>query len=129
MTKEEALFLFWASFGLKAYEESSVPAGDRAPEFPYITYQVVTDSFGGESAMTASIWDIKAQGHSATKANDLKAAEISKAIGMGGKLIPYDGGAIWLKRGTPFAQSMGDDSDDRIRRKLLNITAEYISAY
>lgn len=128
MTKEEALFQFWSSFGLKAYEESSVPSGDRAPSFPYITYQVVTGSFGGAVAMSASVWDKKTTGHSATKANDAKTAEISKAIGRGGTMLRYDGGAVWLTRGEPFAQSMGDDSDDRIRRKLLNITAEYISA-
>ncbi len=128
MTKEEALYKFWSSFNLKAYEESSVPTGERAPEFPYITYQVVTDSFGSEVAMSASVWDKKSQNHSATQANNAKTEEISKTISSGGKMLQYDGGAVWMKRGSPFAQSMGDPSDDRIRRKLLNITAEFISA-
>ena len=57
-----------------------------------------------------------------------KAEEIGKHIGRGGRLIPCSGGAIWLKRGSPFAQSMGDNADDMIRRKYLNITAEFITA-
>ena len=54
--------------------------------------------------------------------------EISQRISRGGKIIPCDGGAIWLKRGQPFAQNMGDESDDLIKRKYLNITAEYMTA-
>lgn len=124
MTKEAALYNFWASFGIPAYEESSVQTGENAPAFPYITYQVVTDSFGSETAMTASVW------YSSTSWLDAnaKGREISRDIGMGGKILPYDDGAIWLKRGKPFAQNMGDESDDMIRRKLLNISAEFISA-
>lgn len=122
MTKAAALYSFWASFGIPAYEESAVPAGDNAPKFPYLTYQVVTDSIGGEVTMVASVWY---RSTSWVDAN-AKAEEISTAL-SGGKIIPCDGGALWLKRGTPFAQSMGDPSDDKIRRKLLNVSAEYIT--
>ena len=127
MTKTQALFQFWMSFGYPAYNEQSVPTGENAPNYPYITYQTVTDSFGGTAYMTASIWDRDRNGYSADIANDTKTEEISAYIGRGGKLLPVDGGAIWIKRGSPFAQSMGDPSDDKIRRKLLNITAEYIT--
>ena len=57
-----------------------------------------------------------------------KAEEVSQKISRGGKIIPCDGGAIWLKRGQPFAQNMGDENDDLIKRKYLNITAEFITA-
>lgn len=124
MTKEAALYNFWASFGIPAYEESSVPTGDNAPNFPYITYQVVTDSIGYDTVMTASVW----YRSSSWLEPNAKAREIDKRISRSGILLPYDGGALWLKRGTPFAQNMGDDSDDLIRRKILNISAEYISA-
>ena len=53
MTKASALYNFWSGFGLTAYEENTVPT---EAEFPYITYQVVTDSFGAEVALTASVW-------------------------------------------------------------------------
>lgn len=129
MTKEEALYKFWSSFGWTAYEESSVPTSpENRPKLPYITYQVVTDSFGGNVMITASLWDKKTPGHSATQEINKKSSQISDYIGMGGTFVPYADGAIWIRRATPFAQSMGDESDDTIRRKLINITAEFISA-
>lgn len=121
MTKEAAIYQFWNSFGLTAYEENTVP--DDAT-FPYITYQLVTDSFGSEVPASASLWY---RSESWMEIN-VKTYEISHRIDRGGKMIACDGGAIWLKRGKPFAQNMGDESDDLIKRKYLNITAEFITA-
>ena len=121
MTKAAAIYQFWSSFGLTAYEESTVP---EDATFPYITYQLVTDSFDREIPLTASLWY---RGESWTAIN-AKTEEISKKISRGGKIIPCDGGAIWLKRGQPFAQNIGDESDDLIKRKYLNITAEFLTA-
>ena len=121
MTKAAAIYQFWNSFGLTAYEENTVP-DDAA--FPYITYQLVIDSFDREIPLTASLWY---RSESWTTIN-AKTEEISQKISRGGKIIPCDGGAIWLKRGQPFAQSMGDESDNLIKRKYLNITAEFITA-
>ena len=53
MTKAAAIYQFWSGFGLTAYEENTVP-NDAA--FPYVTYQLVTDSFDREVAATASLW-------------------------------------------------------------------------
>ena len=121
MTKAAAIYQFWSSFGLTAYEENTVP--DDAT-FPYITYQLVTDSFDREVQVTASLW-YRSESWTAINA---KTEEISQKISRGGKIISCDGGAIWLKRGQPFAQNMGDESDDLIKRKYLNITAEFITA-
>ena len=121
MTKAAAIYQFWNSFGLTAYEENSVP--DEAA-FPYITYQLVTDSFDREIPLAVSIWY---RSESWTGINS-KTEEISQTISRGGKIIPCDGGAIWLKRGQPFAQNMRDESDDLIKRKYLNITAEFLTA-
>ena len=121
MTKAAAIYQFWSGFGLTAYEENTVPT-DAA--FPYITYQLVTDSFEREIPLTASIW-YRSESWTAINA---KTDEISQTISRGGKVIPFNGGAIWLKRGQPFAQNMGDESDDLIKRKYLNITAEYMTA-
>ena len=121
MTKAAAIYQFWNSFGLTAYEENTVP--DDA-DFPYITYQLVTDSFDYEIPLTASIW-YRSESWTAINA---KTEEVSRKISRGGNIIPCDGGAIWLKRGQPFAQSMGDESDNLIKRKYLNITAEYMTA-
>ena len=121
MTKAAAIYQFWNSFGLTAYEENSVP-DDAA--FPYITYQLVTDSFDREIPLTASLW-YRSESWTAINA---KTEEISQTISRGGKIISCDGCAIWLKRGQPFAQNMGDESDDLIKRKYLNITAEFMTA-
>ena len=121
MTKAAAIYQFWSSFGLTAYEENTVP--DDAT-FPYITYQLVTDSFDREVPVTASLW-YRSESWTAINA---KTEEISQEISRGGKILSCDGGAIWLKRGQPFAQNMGDESDDLIKRKYLNITAEFLTA-
>ena len=121
MTKAAAIYQFWSSFGLTAYEENTVP---EDAVFPYITYQLVTDSFGREVAATASLWY---RGESWRDIN-AKTEEISAHIGLGGKIIKCDGGRIWIKRGKPFAQNMGDESDDLIKRKYLNLTFEFLTA-
>ena len=121
MTKAAAIYNFWNSFDIPAYEENTVPEDAK---FPYITYQFVTDSFDNDVQMTASIWY---RGSSWVEAN-AKAEEISQTIGRGGILLKCDGGKIWIKRGIPFAQNMGDESDNLIKRKYLNITAEFFTA-
>lgn len=118
MTKAATIQAFWASFGLAAFEENAVPA-DAA--FPYITYELITDAFGGETAMSGSVWY---HGSSWVEAN-AKADEICDSIGYAGKVLECDSGYIWIRCGVPFAQSMGDPDDDMIRRKLINITAAF----
>ena len=120
MTKAAAIYQFWSGFGLTAYEENTVPTD---ADFPYLTYQLVTDSFGREIMLTASIW-YRSESWTAINA---KTEEISQKISRGGKIISCDGGAIWLKRGQPFAQSMGDESDDLIKRIYINVIAEYLT--
>lgn len=121
MTKTAALHSFYSSFGLTAYEENSVP--DDA-EFPYITYSITTDSFGNYStAMTFSLW----YRSTSWNAINAKCEEISAAIGLGGQLVECDGGKIWIKRGHPFANSMGDANDELIKRKIINVSADYLT--
>lgn len=121
MTKAAAIYQFWSGFGLTAYEENTVPTDAT---FPYVTYQLVTDSFDREVPATASLW-YRSESWTAINA---KTEEISAHIGLGGKIIKCDSGRIWIKRGRPFAQNMGDESDDLIKRKYLNITAEFMAA-
>lgn len=123
MTKEQALHSFYSSFGLTAYEENTVPTGENKPKLPYITYNVVTDSFDKEVALTLNVWY---RGTSWLPCNE-KTEEISAKIGYGGIILPCEGGRIWLKRGSPFAQDMSDPSDDLIKRKYINITAEFFT--
>lgn len=121
MTKAATLHSFFSGFGLTAYEENSVP--DDAV-FPYITYSLTTDSFSDySSALTISLW----YRSTSWKAINAKCEEVSAAISYGGQLVDCDGGRIWIKRGQPFANSMGDTSDDQIKRKLINLSVDYLT--
>ena len=122
MTKAAAIYQFWNGFGLTAYEENTVPTD---AVFPYVTYQLVTDSFDREVAATASLW-YRDESWTAINA---KTEEISAHIGLGGKIIKCDGGRIWIKRGQPFAQNMGDEKDDLIKRKYINVIYEVMTAH
>lgn len=121
MTKEQALYNFYNGF-LTAYEENSVPENAA---LPYLTYNVITDNLGsGGTALTASLWY---KGPSWTDI-DAKRRTISASITRGGRMITCDGGAIWINRGQPFAQRMRDDTDASIKRILININAEFLTA-
>lgn len=120
MTKDKALYAWFSQF-MTAYPETSVP---EDAEFPWLTYELVSGALdSGEIGITVNLWY-----YSEKEAEpNAKAQEIADAIGMGGVLIPCDGGAIWIKRGTPWCQNIRDDSDGNIKRRYLNITLEYLT--
>ena len=120
MTKAAAVHDFFSSFGLCAYEESSVP--DDA-KMPYITYGLVTASGGYECAVNADLWYC---GNSWTEIN-AKTEEISAWLGAGGVMLLCDGGRIRMRRGKPFAVSVNDAKNDGVRHKSLNIFAMYLT--
>lgn len=120
MTKAATIYQFWNGFNLPAYEENTVP---EEATFPYITYQLVTDSFDNDVQTAVSLW----YREESWVAINAKTEEISDFIGLGGKFVKCDGGRIWIKRGTPFAQNMRDESDSLIKRKYLNILIEYFT--
>lgn len=122
MTPAAAVCDFMAGFGIPAYAATSVP--DDAG-FPYITYELAVDDFwGGEVAFAMDIWY---RGDSEAGPN-AKACEVSKAL-VGCKCIPCDGGGIVLKKGSPFCRGMGDTADDKIKRRHINLTAEFITSF
>jgi hypothetical protein len=121
MTKEQALHNFFNSFGIKGYRNTSVPDDVI---FPYLTYDVLISSWEEDPvSLTVHLYDYT---ESEAKV-DAKAEQIRKAIGMGGVLLNCDGGAIWLKWGVPWCQSLVDDTDKTIKRRYINITAEYLT--
>ena len=124
MNKAQAIHEFWSSFGLKAIDE--VSPYDESMELPnnYITYEVQTGNFGEPIALSASLW------YRSTSWAEIsqKADQIAAFIGYGGKMLPVDGGYIWVKLGSPFAQRMAVDQDDSIRRIFMNITVDFLTA-
>lgn len=120
-TKAAALHEFFSSFGLPAYPVSSVP---EDTVFPWLTYELITSAWEeGEVGIVVNLWY-----YTESEATpNAKAEEISKTIGLGGATLPCDDGLIWVKRGSPWCQSLRDDTDPLIKRRYLNISAEYMT--
>lgn len=130
MMKEQALYNFFSSFDIPAFEENSVPSDSaHKPAFPYLTYPIITDSLDNNVILSVSLWYKDKDGYSALLESVKKKNEIEAALADGGQIIQCDGGRIWLKKGSPFAQVMGDESDDKIKRQIINIEVEYFTAY
>lgn len=126
MTKDKALYAFFSGFGLPAYPDNAVlnENGEEDVELPYLTYTPVFDAWGGEPvSLTVNLW-YRTESETIPNA---KAQELSDAIGMGGKVIPCNEGYIWLKRGSPWCQNMADEVDPAIKRRYINVTAEYLT--
>lgn len=119
MDKVRAYNQFWNSFGIPAYDELTVP---KDLELPYITYQTKMDIFGNGLFVNASIWY---RGTSWVEVTQ-KEQQISEYIGRGGQMVPYDGGAFWIQKGTPWAQRMADPNDSMIRRIVLQLNVEFL---
>lgn len=121
MTKEQALHNFFNSFDIVGYRKTSVPDDVI---FPYLTYDVPISSFEEDPvSITVHLYDYT----DSEAVPDAKAEEIRQRIGMGGVLLNCDGGAIWLKWGVPWCQSLVDETNRNIKRRYINITAEYLT--
>ena len=121
MDKGQAINSFFNSFGLKAYDATTVPENAA---FPYITYELETGDLDAPVTLTASLWDRGTSWETISKKSDIIAKRIAEMYP-----IKFDGGYVQLAIGTPYSQRMGDENDNTIRRIVLNIQAEYLSAY
>ena len=123
MDSLQTLNKFWNSFGWDAFNEATVPDNAFSGRQGYITYSTGKAEFERSVMLTASIWQ------RSTSWEDVisKAKEIERFIGLGGCIISYDDGFIWIKRGSPFYQTMSDE-DDSVRRVYINVEVEYLTA-
>lgn len=120
MTKDKALHA-WLSQFLTAYPTSNVP---KDAAFPWMTYELITGAWdSGEIGLAVNLWYYT----ESEAIPNAKAQEIADAIGLGGCIVPYDGGALWIKRGAPWCQNIAQDDDPNIKRRYLNIAVEYLS--
>ena len=120
MTKGAALQAFLSRF-MDAYAASAVP---NDVTFPYLTYELITSAWdGGEVGLTVNMWFRTTSEKEPNEAVD----KLSNAIGLGGVQLPCDDGVIWLKRGSPWSQSLTDETDKTIKRRYINVTAEYLT--
>ena len=121
MTPEAALYQFLNSFDIPAYASTSTP--DQA-EFPYITYDLVIGEFmETEVNVPVNIW-YRTESEAAPNA---KVREISHVLARGGVTVQCDGGMLWIKKGSPWAQAMEiEGEDEMIKRRYVNINIEYL---
>lgn len=120
MTQDKAIYQFLSSFGMTAYAEAAVP---EDAVFPFLTYELITGAYNQRTTITVNLWFYT----SSEAEPNAKAAEISAAIGMGGITIPCDGGALWIKRGTPWCQSLRDETNNNIKRRYLLLDIDYLT--
>ena len=122
MTKDEAIFDFFSGFDVAVYALAAVP--DDAV-MPYIAYTMSSGAWGDENVgIDAQLWyytesELLPEG---------KASEIGAALGLGGTMLPCDGGAVWLRRGNPWQQSIFDESEKNARGRRLSLTAQFITS-
>ena len=120
MTKGAALQSFFDGI-MTSFAASAVP--DDAT-LPYLTYELITNAWdGGEVGLAVNMWFRTTSEKEPNAAVD----KLSKAIGLGGVFLHCDDGVIWLKRGSPWAQSLTDETDKTIKRRYINVTAEYLT--
>lgn len=118
MTKEEALYRFWNSYG-NAYPVTAVPEKITAP---YITYEVSIGNMGEEVPTTVQLWY-----HTDSEAvPNAKAQQIYDDLQDGGLSIPHDKGVIWVKTGSPYSVAVNGQDDNTIKVRQLNITYEFL---
>jgi len=119
MTVGSALNTFWSTFGLTAYASTSVPDD---VVFPYLTYEYYTGMFeDGEVAAQVNLWY-----YTDSEAEPNAKAEALGQILRGGYVVPVDDGAIIIRRGSPWCQSLTDEVSPTVKRRLLNVTYEFI---
>ena len=124
MTKAAAIYTFLSGFGLAAYDAFSVPTGEGTPVMPYLTYTFTSGFWeSGETPLQLDLWYLSTD----NTAINAKAEQIGNYIGLGGVKLDCDGGQIWVKRGSPFAQPMADPNSADIKRRYINLTADFLT--
>lgn len=122
MTPEAAIYQFLSGFDIPAYAATATPSD---AEFPYITYDLVVGTWGGgEVNMPVNVW-YRTDSEALPNA---KVREIADAMGLGGVQLHCDGGTLWLKKGSPWAQAVRvEGEDDKVKRRYVNINIEYLT--
>lgn len=122
MTPEAAIQQFLSGFGMPAYPQAAVP-DDAA--LPYLTYALtVGDWDEGEVNIPVTMWF-----RTASEAIPNAAVRtVRGAVPRGGVTLPCDGGMLWVKRGSPFAQALKVEGDeDGMKRRYINLVIEYLT--
>lgn len=101
----------WNGQPIKAYPSGRVP--DNEP-FPYFTFDVQQGSFFSMGIPTAYIWcqQPKDLSYSAQAQRAEIMDQVAAAIPEGGRLLTFDGGAVWMKRNDANFMSYYDPKEE-----------------
>ena len=121
MNKAQAIHKFWSSFGIPAYDQYTVP---QDAQMPYITYDLSESDFDYATPMSASVWYRSQSWEDIT----LKCCDISRSLAGGGRVFRVDNGFVWIFKRRPFSQRMSD-TDDMVRRMVINVYVDYFTRY
>lgn len=121
MDEWSALNAFWNGFSIPAYDENTVPDDE---EMPYITFEASVGGFDDPILLSASLYYRSQSWREISQ----KAKEIGQTINSGHG-VGYQGGRLWITPQSPFAQRMSEPNDSGVRRILLQIQAEFQTAF
>lgn len=126
MKKWEAIYSFFSSFNVPAFEENSVPTGSEKPNYPYIVYELNQGGFdaNADNALSFSIID---KNYSFVPSYELM-QEIADSIGDG-KIYEIDNGYLKIKQGSPWAQNQREPNDNTVRRLYSVILVTYYTSH
>lgn len=121
MTPEASINQFLSGFGIPAYASTSVP---EDATYPYLTYDLVIGRGwnSGEVNMPVNLW-FRTESEAIPNA---KVRQIEQVLRDGGMQVPCDGGVLWIKKGSPWAQAVREEGDDMIKRRYVNVNVEYL---
>lgn len=119
LNKWSAQKVYWSSFGFPAYQELTVP--DDA-KMPYLTYQAVNGQMGGTMNASANLYY---KGTSWAKIME-EVEQMEKFID---RQVFIDGGIMKVRKPlSHFAQPVSESADTKVRRMLLTVEIEFLSA-
>lgn len=134
MDKQQAYNAFWGDFGVLAFEENSIPddtviqalidSGVAPAKYPMIAYEVIVDDLNNAIYPSASIYDKSSSWERIDKLVNTISTRIQN---MG--TIKLDNGRMFITKGSPFAQHMGEGEDFDIKRIVLNLGVEFFTEY
>lgn len=109
-----ALNTFFNGFGIPGYLEDNIPP---AASLPYLTYKpAIPGGWNEEASFHARLWYHSSAGRLPILQTEDK---ISAALPRGGLTIECEGGAIVLRKGTPWAQPL-NNTPERYLCEYLN---------
>lgn len=123
MDRWQAQQEFWSSFGIPAYDATTV---DFSAEMPYITYDAISSNIGTAKDVNASLW------YRSTSWEEIsqKAIEIAQTIDAMPPSTEINDGRIKFRvpETSIFAQR-ANDPDPNVRKMILTVEMEILTKY